>query len=54
MLFQLDIMGLELFSEIMWSMFILEELNSTSGFKNYQSMKFCKEMTRTEWNKQDM
>ena len=54
MLFQLDIMCLELFSEIVWSVFISEELNSTCGFKSYWSMKFCKEMTCTAWNKQDI
>jgi len=42
MLFKIDITGLELFSETVWSMFILEELNSTFGFKSYWSTKFCR------------
>lgn len=42
MLFQLDIMSLESSIEILWSVFVLEELNSTSVFKSYSPMKFCR------------
>lgn len=51
MLFQLDIMSLESFSEILWSVFILEELNSTSVFKSYWSMKLCRDDTLNDRNK---
>lgn len=45
MLFQLDIMYPESFSEILLSLFILEELNSTSVFKSYWPVKSCRDDT---------